>query len=132
MASPNPIDPHVEEELRLRFGMPIRLVLCLPASINELINKHYSRESLEADKAGGVAPAGVGGQSAKAAPVPDTPEARKQRAMIALMSFNFSFVAYQVVLSVLNRGGWGPFFLGFPLAGIVGGTVWMVLNARRK
>ena len=28
MASPNPIDPAVEDQLRLRFGMPVRTVLC--------------------------------------------------------------------------------------------------------
>jgi hypothetical protein len=134
MASPNPIDPHVEEELRLRFSMPVRSVLCLPASVNELINKHYSRETIEAEKAAGgpAATLGDGGQGGRAAPVPDTPEAAKQRKMISLMSFNFSFVAYQVVMAVLGRSGWGIFFLGFPLAAVVGGSVWMYLNSHRK
>ncbi len=124
MASPNPIDPHVEEELRLRFGMPVRSVLCLPASVNELINKHYSRETIEAEK--------TAGGTAGGAPGPDTPEAAKQRKMVALMSFNFSFVFYQFTLAILGRSGWGLFMLGFPLAGMVGYSVWMVLNSRRK
>jgi hypothetical protein len=135
MASPNPIDPHVEEELRLRFSMPVRSVLCLPASVNELINKHYSRETIEAEKAAGVPmPSGgsAGAAVAKAAPAPDTPEAAKQRKMIALMSFNFSFVFYQLVMAVLGRSGWGIFFLGFPLAAVVGGSVWMYVNSHRK
>jgi hypothetical protein len=133
MASPNPIDPHVEEELRLRFDMPVRLVLCLPSSVNELINKHYSRETLEAERASGGGPqAGMAAAGGQAAPVPDTPEAAKQRRMIALMSFNFSFVAYQVLVQIVGRPGWGMFFLGFPLAAIIGGSVWMVVNARRK
>ena len=48
----------VEEQLRLRFGMPVRTVLCLPASVNELINKHYSREAIEAEKSAGRGPGG--------------------------------------------------------------------------
>ena len=44
MASPNPIDPNVEEELRLRFGMPVRTVLCSPANINDVIAKHVPRD----------------------------------------------------------------------------------------
>jgi hypothetical protein len=133
MASPNPIDPQVEEELRLRFSMPIRLVLCSPASVNELINKHYSRESIEAERAaGGPVVADGSGSASRAAPAPDTPEAAKQRKMIALMSFNFTFVIYQFALAMLGRSGWGMFFLGFPLAAIVGGSVWMVVNSKRK
>ena len=142
MASPNPIDPHVEEELRLRFGMPVRTVLCLPASLNELVNKHYSRETLAAEKpAAGVPqasapaladPAIAAAQSGGAVPAPETPQQKKQRNMIALMSFNFSFVAYQVALAMLGRSGWGLFFLGFPLAVIVGGTVWAVVRPGAK
>ncbi len=102
MASPNPIDPHVEEELRLRFGMPIRSVLCLPASVNELVNKHYSREAVEAEKSAGRTPGGDGG-----GPGPDTPEAAKQRKMIALMSFNFTFVIFQFTLAILGAAAGG-------------------------
>ena len=31
MASPNMLPPDVEEELRLRFSMPVRTVLCTPS-----------------------------------------------------------------------------------------------------
>jgi hypothetical protein len=44
MASPNALVPDVEEELRLRFGMPVRSVLCTPASVNQAIGKHYPRD----------------------------------------------------------------------------------------
>ncbi len=37
MASPNPLDPTVEDQLRLRFGMPVRTVFCTAAGIHELI-----------------------------------------------------------------------------------------------
>ena len=49
MASPNPIDPNVEEELRLRFGMPVRTVLCSPANINDVIAKHVPRDGIGRD-----------------------------------------------------------------------------------
>ncbi len=45
MASPNPLVPDVEEELRLRLGMPVRTVLCTVGQINEAIAKHYPRET---------------------------------------------------------------------------------------
>src|SRR3990172_6725775 len=44
MASPNPLVPDVEENLRLRLGMPVRTVLCTPASVNQAIAKHYPRD----------------------------------------------------------------------------------------
>jgi hypothetical protein len=45
MASPNPLVPDVEEELRLRLGMPVRSVLCTVGQINEAIAKYYPRET---------------------------------------------------------------------------------------
>ncbi|HYW78183.1 MAG TPA: hypothetical protein VE890_01355, partial [Thermoguttaceae bacterium] len=48
MASPNPLIPDVEEELRLRFEMPIRSVLCTAASINTVIAEHYPRDAADA------------------------------------------------------------------------------------
>lgn len=53
MVSPHLIDPNVEEELRLRLGLPVRSVLCTPAAINEVINKHYSKEKAAAEVAAG-------------------------------------------------------------------------------
>ena len=53
MASPNPLDPNVEEELRLRFGMPVRTVLCTASSINVEITRHYGRDA----GPGGLTPA---------------------------------------------------------------------------
>ncbi len=41
MASPRPLPPDVEEELRLRFSMPVRTILCTAASINKVILEHY-------------------------------------------------------------------------------------------
>jgi hypothetical protein len=56
MASPNPLRPEVEDELRLRLGMPVRTVLCTAASMNEAIGQHYSRAVAAAEMAGGAPP----------------------------------------------------------------------------
>ena len=48
MASPNPLIPDVEEDLRLRFGKVIRTVLCTPGDINDLVTKYYPRDAVTA------------------------------------------------------------------------------------
>jgi len=49
MASPNPLVPDVEEELRLRCGMAVRTVLCTAASVNAAIARFFPRESAQAE-----------------------------------------------------------------------------------
>ncbi|MDH3717431.1 MAG: hypothetical protein OES79_04860 [Planctomycetota bacterium] len=51
LASPNPLNLQVEEDLKLRLGMPIRMVLCTVFDIHHLINEHYPREVAEAELA---------------------------------------------------------------------------------
>jgi hypothetical protein len=130
MAASGPLDPHVEEELRLRFGIPVRTVLCLPASMHDLITKHYSRESLEAEGVTATGGASTGG--GKGPLSPETPEQKKERMMMGFMSFNFSFMLYQVALAVMGKNSWSMMFLGFPLAGSVGGAVLTYLKSKRK
>jgi hypothetical protein len=45
LASPNPLALDVEEDIRTRVGMPIRMVLCTPTEVHRLVNEHYSRET---------------------------------------------------------------------------------------
>jgi len=47
IASPNPLTPDVEEDLRLRFDMPIRTMLCTPAQINTVVAKYYPQDAPE-------------------------------------------------------------------------------------
>ncbi len=49
LASPNLLDLQLEEDLKLRLGTSIRMVLCTPADINQLIGQHYTREAAEAE-----------------------------------------------------------------------------------
>ena len=48
MASPLPMNPDVEDALRLRFGIPARSVFCTPASLNAALTKYYPRGSVGA------------------------------------------------------------------------------------
>jgi len=48
VASPLPMNPDVEDALRLRFGIPARSVFCTPASLNAALTKYYPRGSVGA------------------------------------------------------------------------------------
>ncbi|MCR4412878.1 MAG: hypothetical protein NUV77_10705 [Thermoguttaceae bacterium] len=64
VASPIPLVPAVEDQLRLRFGMPVRSVLCTPRSINELLPKYYSKEAMAAAAYDAAAAAAAAKQAA--------------------------------------------------------------------
>ena len=51
VASPNLIQPDVEEELRLRLGMQVRTVLCTPQQIHAVIEAHFPRDAVDAEPA---------------------------------------------------------------------------------
>ena len=69
VVAPHQLPPEVEDQLRLRFGMPVRTVLCTPSGINEAITKYYSREQAAAELAAG--PSKIDSKSAKAEAKPD-------------------------------------------------------------
>ncbi|MCL2120537.1 MAG: general secretion pathway protein GspE [Planctomycetaceae bacterium] len=45
LASPAPVNPDVEQELRMLFDMPIRSVICVPNQVNEAIAKYYPKDA---------------------------------------------------------------------------------------
>ena len=45
VASPLPMNPDVEDDLRLRFGRPARSVFCTKASLDAALTKYYSVQS---------------------------------------------------------------------------------------
>lgn len=63
IASPNPLNPDVEEQLRHRVGIPVRSVFCTLADVNAAIEKYYPREALQR----AVRPAPLGGKGPVAA-----------------------------------------------------------------
>ena len=104
MASPNPLDPNVEEELRLRFSMPIRSVLCTPRNVNEVIAKYVAKDNsapapppaaAAAAPVAGAAPAPVATAPAAAAAKPSGPmteEDKKERFQYAVMGLGLSVI----------------------------------------
>ncbi len=105
VASPNPLVPDVEEELRLRFEMPVRTVLCTAAGINAAVAKYYPRDA--------VAPAAAPSAGPPSAAKPATKkresstlsreEKTAQRGKIAFVAFNSVVMLY--VLTMALRGG---------------------------
>jgi len=95
MASPNPIDPNVEEELRLRFSMPVRSVLCTPRNVNDVISKYVPKDaSAPAPPPAAAAPTPVAGAApAPAAAKPSGPmseEHKKERQQWTLVALGAS------------------------------------------
>ena len=116
MATPNPLVPDVEEELRLRIGMPVRTVLCTTGQINEAIQKYYGKDAAAAEMASkGSAPpktaaaaadqpAGSAAAAPSASPI-SRAEQKKKNAMAALMGFNFAFMASMFAQMMLRNAG---------------------------
>ncbi|REK07458.1 MAG: hypothetical protein DWQ37_21220 [Planctomycetota bacterium] len=139
MASPNELDPNVEEELRLRFSMPVRTVLCSPANINDAIAKYVPKDGSAAPPPPAEAVAAAAAPPAGEAPAPEAAAAvakptgpmtedekaeRKNYAIIAL------FGTGMVLTNVLRWGvGWS-FVLSAVVAvaagAVAGGIVWKV------
>jgi len=142
VASPNMLSPDVEEELRLRTGKPVRLVLCTAAGIHSVIERHYSREVAAAEMAaaGGAAgarpaaaKASAGAKAATGAGPPKTAQAvdehKKRQRDFTLVAFNFSFgivtlVAFQYKGFFLSLAG------GLLVGIIVAAIVWNVMGKK--
>ncbi len=133
MASPNPLDPNVEEELRLRFSMPVRTVLCTPANINDAIAKYVPKDPSAAEAAPAPAAAAPGQPAAAPAAAPAKPkgpmtaEDIKQRRNTALLAGGMTSI---VVVNVLYQAlGWGlvsSVVLALVACGIAAGVAWKV------
>lgn len=156
MVSPHLIDPNVEEELRLRVGLPVRTVLCTPAAINELINKHYPKDKAAAEVAAGgtkvstkAAPAAAakaaaapkaGAAGAPAAPAKpaepavdkSTPEYKQKRLQVSFMVSNFSILAFELIYTTSgffpDWSGWLAILGGLAIYGIAWGITWKKMS----
>jgi hypothetical protein len=126
VASPRPLVPDIEEDLRLRFEMPVRTVLCTPAKINEAVAKYYPRDATYIPPA-----ATTKGQKEKkkktAKPARekkprDRDEKIKRSAMLALIGFNITVVLIMVLLALLgsDMGYFGRAVLAVGLGLVVG------------
>lgn len=143
--------PEVEDQLRLRFGMPVRTVLCTPSSINEAITKYYSREQAAAELAAG--PPKIDSKSAKAevkSEVNKSAEekptrrtgvdpaeraaAKKKRNMTALVAFNFGVMGTMFMLVLAGYTvPWGmlkSIFVAAVSGAVIGGVTWVVMELK--
>jgi len=152
MASPNPLVPDVEEELRLRFDMPVRSVLCTAAGVNQAVAKYFPRDlpaaplpkrpapakAPAAQAAAQSAPEGAPAESppphpqAPPQPAPSGPvdkERRMRELMVAVTAFaltNFLAVAYKMLLTRPPHYWTSYFLIVLPIALIVGGIGMLV------
>jgi hypothetical protein len=137
LASPNLIAADVEENLRMRFGMPIRMVICTPTGMNEVIGKHYSREAAAAEMAAAGASTstapGAGKKKAQRDPG-EIAAARKKHQQITLFVFNFFLMGFFGLASAMGWAvNWGtPLSLlyGAILGAVVGGGTYIFLRNR--
>ena len=138
------VDHELEDELRLRFSMPVRCVLAAPLAINQAIAKYYApgaRDERAAQAAAKESAAKDGGKKDGAKPKkvevkakpkarrgPKSPEDIKNDRLIGVVIVNFSFVvAYLLDMFVLQPGAlFAPIwpYIVLPLATAL--VVWQI------
>jgi hypothetical protein len=133
LASPKPVNPDVEEELRMVFDMPVRSTICVPAEINAAIAKYYPRDAVQLVRKTDGSTAVVKGTSAKseksaknsnanseiAEPMND--EEKKNRLMNSIVVFNFTVTIVCVGLYYFEiPRGLHNNWLQFPVLGLIG------------
>ncbi len=127
MASPSPLIPDVEEELRLRLGMPVRSVLCTAASINQMITKFYPHDGPAMVPASAAEEPGAKKEKKKkqvaepAAEPLTADEQRKRQSMFAIVAFNITVIAYMLLKSI--TGGAGANFFSNAIVAVVLGVL---------
>jgi hypothetical protein len=139
------IEHELEDELRLRFNVPIRPVLAAPLAINQGIAKFYApgardeRAAQAAEKEPGKKDTGKTKKAepaAKAKPKPRrgprTPEEMAERRKLGIVIINFSFLlAYLLDWFVITPGVFGfnteTFMLFVGVPGITALFVWQIL-----
>jgi hypothetical protein len=143
MASPNPLAPDVEDELRLRTGMQVRSVLCTPLSINAVLGKHFTKEAAEAEKAAGGIASGGAPPSASPTAAAEQPakqakqakpaqtfseDEKKEHRKIALLVGSMTVTGSMVVQQLLFTPPI-TFWLSAPISLALGGVIfWITLK----
>ncbi|MCL2305019.1 MAG: hypothetical protein FWC43_06705 [Planctomycetaceae bacterium] len=153
LASPSPVNPDVEEELRMLFEMPVRCAICTPAQINDAIAKYYPKDAVQMVAKGGKG--GKGGKAgaeltAKTAPKktkpvaqeeydeplgPLEPEAQKVRLQSTLIAFCMSIMMIGVGATLtgydIKIGLWRLYPAAVLIGAVAAGITWVVLSKRR-
>jgi hypothetical protein len=141
MASPNPLDPNVEEELRLRFSLPVvRTVLCSPANINDVLAKYVPKDGSAPEPAvaaATIAPAAAQSPQAAAAPAPAKPsgpltdEQKKQRLLYSILSCNAGTFTAIACANLTSLSGMIYIPLALLASGIAFGITWSQMSKPR-
>lgn len=122
VASPFPINPDVEEQLRHRFGLPVRTVITTPASLNAAILKYYSGRGGSATSAAPARSGSTPAASAASKPAaPRTPERFRQDLQYATVAFNMTVILLMLIQFFLRpMYGFGALLGAFFIAALVG------------
>jgi len=117
MASPNSLVPDVEEELRLRLGMPVRTVLCTATSVHAAVQEHFPHDAPEPAPVSKGKSKAVRKKPAKAKKEPEQ-ESEPQtefaifgvslprKAAFAIVGFNTAVIAFVVLMNLLRQESW--------------------------
>ena len=135
--------PALEDEIRLRCGMPMRAVLALPRDVNQAIAKYYApgmrdeaaveetrtKSSGKAGKAGKETPEKKTAAAAKAKSksAPLTPEESQQRVALTAIAACWATIGTAAILYFLNDQSLPFGYMPIPLA--MGGIVFGVMKS---
>ena len=137
LASPEPLSLDVEDELRLIFDMPTRCAICTPQQVNAAIEKYYPRgavrQIVKRDADGGAAPQDAKATKEKGAKKAKEPRetvelsaaAKKNRTKLALVCFNFGFMAGMFGMKLgMSAPTWKALAVGVVVGAIASGIAW--------
>lgn len=129
IASPNPLRPEIEDQLRLRYDAAISQIICTKAAVDEAIAKYYPKEAAAAQMNTVAAAPRRKATSAGDAPEPAVAAPRLNRAELQKKKLKIGFIcgAFTMVVIVLAD----TLFLGYgiespklvPLVGLGVGLV---------
>jgi hypothetical protein len=140
LGSPNFIPPEVEDDLRIRLGVPTRLVLCTPPQVNAAMEKYFPKSAATAEMnargGGNVAPAqaapGAAPAASGSAPLSADQRAEKKKDQMLKSILAFGMTVILVMLTKQFVSPNSSAFLGYLAAGglacLTSGTTWFVLG----
>ncbi len=137
LASPEPLSLDVEDELRMIFDMPTRCAICTPQQVNAAIEKYYPRgavrQIVKRDASAGSAPQEAKATKEKGAKKAKEPRetvelsaaAKKNRTKLALVCFNFGFMAGMFGMKLgMSAPTWQALAVGVVVGAIASGIAW--------
>jgi hypothetical protein len=115
MASPYPLSPDVEQELRLRCGLPVRTVITTGTGVQRAVEEHFPRDAAEPAEAD--QPAGTETPTQYVSPA----EKMKKHAMVGIVGFNLGVILTVMAFTLLAGSvGLGGIIVAI-LLGLIGG-----------